>query len=85
MFRLFRFAFKAWFVMQLMALAFSAGMGAAYLMQLRAQYRTWGLVPGGNERGVRKKGNERWTQAVSGIRGDAETNDELGAALAGSN
>ena len=53
MFRLFKFVFKAWFVMQLMALAFSAGMGAAYLMQLRTQYRTWGLVPGGNERGVR--------------------------------
>lgn len=53
MFRLFKFAFKAWFLMQLMAFAFSAGMGAAYLMQLRSQYRSWGLVPGGNERGVR--------------------------------
>ncbi len=53
MFRLIKFAFKAWFVVQLMALAFSAGMGAAYLMQLRTQYHTWGLVPGGNDRGVR--------------------------------
>lgn len=52
MFRLFKFAFKVWFVMQLMALAFSAGMGAAYLIQLRQQYRSWGLVPGGDERGV---------------------------------
>ena len=52
MFRLFRFAFKAWFLVQLMALAFSVGMGVAYLMQLRSQYRTWGLVPGTDERGV---------------------------------
>ena len=37
----------------LSAFAFSAGVGAAYLMQLRSQYRSWGLVPGGNERGVR--------------------------------
>lgn len=52
MFRLIKFAFKAWFMVQLMALAFSAGMGAAYLVQLRTQYRAWGLAPGGNERGV---------------------------------
>jgi hypothetical protein len=52
MFRLFKFAFKAWFVMQLLAIAFSAGMGAAYLMQLRAQFRSWGLAPGVKERGV---------------------------------
>ena len=52
MFRLFKFAFKVWFLVQLMALAFSAGMGAAYLVQLRTQYRSWGLAPGGNERGV---------------------------------
>lgn len=52
MFRLFKFAFKAWFMVQLMALAFSAGMGAAYLVQLRTQYRSWGLAPDGNERGV---------------------------------
>ena len=56
MFRLFRFVFKVWFIAQLMAVAFSAGMGAAYLMQLRALYRTWGLVAGGNERGVRGDG-----------------------------
>lgn len=53
MFRLIKFVFKAWFIAQLMALAFSAGVGAAYLVQLRSQYRSWGLVPGGNERGVR--------------------------------
>ena len=56
MFRLFKFAFKAWFMVQLMAVAFSAGMGAAYLVQLRAQYRSWGLLSGGNERGVRGDG-----------------------------
>ncbi len=52
MFRLFKFAFKAWFMVQLMAFAFSVGVGAAYLVQLRSQYRSWGLLPGGNERGV---------------------------------
>jgi len=50
MFRLFKFVFKVWFLMQLLAVAFSAGMGAAYLMQLRAQYRAWGRVPGDEER-----------------------------------
>ncbi len=52
MFRLIKFTFKIWFVLQLMAVAFSAGMGAAYLVQMRAQYRNWGVVPGGNDRGV---------------------------------
>jgi len=52
MFRLFRFVFKTVVLIKLMAFAFSAGMGAAYLVQLRSQYRSWGLVPGGNERGV---------------------------------
>ena len=52
MFRLFKFAFKAWFIVQVMAVAFSAGMGVAYLMQLRSQYRTWGLLPGDDERGM---------------------------------
>jgi hypothetical protein len=52
MFRLFKFAFRTIVLLKLMALAFSAGMGAAYLVQLRTQYRSWGLVPGGNERGV---------------------------------
>jgi hypothetical protein len=52
MFRLFRFAFRTIVLIKLMALAFSAGMGAAYLVRLRSQYRSWGLVPGGNERGV---------------------------------
>lgn len=44
MFRLMRFTFKAFITLKLMALAFSAGMGAAYVLQLRAHYRTWGLV-----------------------------------------
>lgn len=52
MFRLIKFAFKAWFIVQLMAVVFGAGMGVAYLMQLRSQYRTWGRVPGGDDRGV---------------------------------
>jgi hypothetical protein len=52
MFRLFGFVFKTVLLIKLMALAFSAGVGAAYLVQLRGQYRTWGLVPGGRERGV---------------------------------
>jgi hypothetical protein len=52
MFRLFRFVFKTVVLIKLMALAFSAGLGVAYLVQLRTQYRSWGLVPGGNERGV---------------------------------
>mgnify|MGYP001819579862 CR=1 FL=1 len=52
MFRLFRFVFKTVVLIKLMALAFSAGLGAAYLVQLRTQYRSWGLVPNGNERGV---------------------------------
>ena len=45
MFRLIRFTFRAFITLKLMALAFSAGMGAAYILQLRAQYRTWGLLP----------------------------------------
>ena len=52
MFRLFKFVVKTAITIKLMAVAFSAGMGVAYLMQIRAQYRTWGLVKGGNERGV---------------------------------
>ena len=52
MFRLFRFAFRVWFTVQLMAFAFSLGLGLAYLMQIRSQYRSWGLVPGGDDRGV---------------------------------
>ena len=52
MFRLVRFVFKAVFLVKLMSLAFGAGMGAAYLLQLRQQYKSWGLVDGGDERGV---------------------------------
>ncbi len=52
MFRLSRFVFKAWFTLKLMSLAFSLGMGAAVLLQLRSQYRSWGLVGGADELGV---------------------------------
>ena len=52
MFRLVTFVFKTIFLIKLMSLAFSVGMGAAYLLQLRQQYQSWGLVDGGNERGV---------------------------------
>ncbi len=53
MLRLFRFVFKMIALIKVMSLAFSAGMGAAYLIQLRQQYSSWGLVDGGDERGVR--------------------------------
>jgi hypothetical protein len=53
MFRLFRFVFKAIVLIKLMTLAFSAGMGLAYLVQLRQQYRSWGLLDGSDERGLR--------------------------------
>ena len=53
MFRLVRFVFKTIFLIKLMSLAFGAGMGAAFLFQLRQQYKSWGLVDGVNERGVR--------------------------------
>ena len=56
MFRLLRFVFRTIFLIKLMSLAFSAGMGAAFLLQLRQQYRTWGLVDGGDERGLRGDG-----------------------------
>jgi hypothetical protein len=52
MFRLVRFVFKAIFLVNLMSLAFTAGMGAALLLQLRQQQRGWGLVDGGDERDV---------------------------------
>ncbi|MEX1295269.1 MAG: hypothetical protein AB1Z67_03760 [Candidatus Limnocylindrales bacterium] len=52
MFRLFRFVFRTVVLIKLMALAFGLGMGAAYLVQLRAQYRTWGVVTGARERAV---------------------------------
>ncbi len=50
MFRLIRFAFKAIVLIKLMSLAFSAGMGAAYLVQLRSLHRTWGVLKGGDQR-----------------------------------
>jgi hypothetical protein len=61
MFRLFRFVFRTAVTIKLMAIAFSAGMGAAYLMQMRALYHTWGLVKGGAERGL--TGDELVSQA----------------------
>ncbi len=56
MFRLVRLVFKTIFLIKLMSLAFSAGMGAAYLLQLRQQYGSWGLIDGGEDRGVRGDG-----------------------------
>jgi hypothetical protein len=53
MFWLIRFVFKTIVLLKLMALAFGAGMGLAYALGLRQQYRTWGLVDGGTERAVR--------------------------------
>lgn len=52
MFRLFRFVFRTIFLFKLMGLAFGAGMAAAFLLQLRGQYQSWGLVEGGTERSV---------------------------------
>ena len=56
MFRPFRFVFKTFVLIKLLSLAFGAGMGMAYIMQLRQLYRSWGLVDGGDERGVRGDG-----------------------------
>ena len=53
MFRLFKFVAKTVILIKLMSLAFAAGVGAAYAVQARQLYRTWGLVAGGDERGVR--------------------------------
>ena len=53
MFRLIKFVIKTIVLIKLMSLAFGAGMGLAYMLQLRQQYRTWGQVEGGDERGVR--------------------------------
>jgi hypothetical protein len=53
MFRLVGSLFRTIFLIKLMSLAFSAGMGAAFLVQLRQQYRSWGVVEGSDERGVR--------------------------------
>jgi len=53
MFRPIRFVIRTIVLIKLMSLAFSAGMGMAYMLQLRQQYRTWGQVEGGDERDVR--------------------------------
>jgi hypothetical protein len=52
MFRLIKFVIKTAITIKLMAVAFAAGMGAAYALQLRMQYRTWGLVADAPERGL---------------------------------
>ena len=52
MFRLFRFSFKTIVLMQLLALAFSAGMGAAYVVGLRRQYGSWGKTHGEDARAM---------------------------------
>ncbi len=52
MFRLIKFTFKIVVLLKLIGLGFSAGLSAAYAMQLRAQQRTWGLVSGGAERAL---------------------------------
>jgi hypothetical protein len=51
-FRLIKFTFKALFMLKLMALAFGAGVGVAYALQLRAQYDSWGLPGGGDARAL---------------------------------
>ena len=50
MFRLIGFTIKTVITIKLMALAFAAGMAAAFALQLRAQYQSWGLLPDGAER-----------------------------------
>jgi hypothetical protein len=52
MFRPLKFVFKTVILVKLLAVAFAAGMGVAYIQQIRAQYRTWGLVKGDDERGL---------------------------------
>jgi hypothetical protein len=56
MFGLVRFVFRTIVLLKLMAWAFAAGMGAAFLLQLRQQYQSWGLLEGGHERAVRGDG-----------------------------
>lgn len=53
MFRLVGSLFKAIFLIKLLTLAFGLGMGAAFLLQLRQQYLSWGLVEGSGERAIR--------------------------------
>jgi hypothetical protein len=50
MFRLIGFVFRTVAMVKMLALAFAAGMGAAFLVRLRAQYRSWGLVSAADER-----------------------------------
>ena len=45
MFRLLRFSFKTIVLLQLLALAFSAGMGAAYVLQAPPTVRQLGQGP----------------------------------------
>ncbi len=52
MFRLLRSNFKTIVLLQLLALAFSAGMGAAYVLQLRRHYGSWGKAHGEDARAM---------------------------------
>jgi hypothetical protein len=52
MFRLITFTLKMALRLRLLLLAFAAGMGVAYLQQLWSQHGSWGLLPGGDERGL---------------------------------
>lgn len=50
MFRLVRFSFRTIVTLKLMLIAFAAGVGTAVGLQLRMQYRSWGLVEGADGR-----------------------------------
>jgi len=52
MFRLLRFSFKTIVLLQLLGLAFSAGMGAAYVVGLRRHYGSWGRNHGEGARAM---------------------------------
>jgi hypothetical protein len=47
---MFRFVFKTIILFKLLALAFAAGMGTAYALQVRRQYDKWGLAGDAAER-----------------------------------
>lgn len=49
MFRLFRFVLRWTIRFKILILAVATGMAIAYGLQLREQYRSWGLLPGGRD------------------------------------